>query len=98
MCSEVIYIALFSVVFSLILTEPGMLFDWYRNLLGRYDEKYHFLTAPLGYCQLCFAGQVSLWWYLYENWSTYYLPEHIIFISASIFATHIFTFIYIKTR
>jgi len=87
-----IYIALFSAVFVILLTQPGMIFGWYKDLINKIKSDY--IRKPLGDCELCVAGQIALWSYLFmwDGWLHW-----IIFIVLTIFFTHIITWIITKT-
>lgn len=60
--------ALISYVYAGILMEPEhLLSGWYR-LISRLPW---WLSKPLGACNLCFAGQLGLWWYLLLEHESY---------------------------
>lgn len=60
LCKEMILIAIFAFVFCNILTDPDMIFGWYYNLIQKLPK---WLSKPLGACEYCFVGQLSLWYY-----------------------------------
>jgi hypothetical protein len=78
-------IAIAGYVFSGILTQPGHLFDWYGRMLERLRVKWQKCADPLGYCPLCFTGQLSFWLFLYYNLHHYNIVRHILFTSMAIF-------------
>lgn len=82
-----LFISIFAFVFCHILTEEGMLFEWYYNLIKRLP---HWLFNPMGGCVYCFGGQVALWYYVF-TFNTYSIITHIISITLSIFFIHIIT-------
>lgn len=82
-----LFISIFAFVFCHILTEEGMLFEWYYNLIKRLP---HWLFNPLGGCVYCFGGQVALWYYVF-TFNTYSIIAHIISITLCIFFIHIIT-------
>lgn len=54
-------IAVFSVVFSEMLTVPKMLFEKYGRWLDKLEQTRPKLAYPIGYCSKCFAGQIAIW-------------------------------------
>lgn len=80
-------LAAFAIVFTEVLTAPGMILAWYAKLLDKLPE---WISHPLGGCIYCFAGQISLWFYLYYFWHSYDLVMHILFITLTIFYTLIY--------
>jgi hypothetical protein len=78
-------IAIAGYIFSVILTQPGHLFDWYGNILKRLRERYPKFADPLGYCPLCFTGQLSFWLFLYYNYHHYHIVRHVLFVAMAIF-------------
>jgi len=56
----------------LFAIQPGQIFGWYWQLLDKLAQtQYAALAKPLGYCEVCTAGQVSLWFFA---WSEKNLP------------------------
>lgn len=86
-----IVISIISVVYVMILQQPGMLLDWWNNILNKMPD---WISKPLGTCEYCFSGQVALWGYLFiwNNWI-----EWVFFTALTIFLTHIISWIYEKT-
>lgn len=87
-----ILIAVFSYVYTNILTEPDMLFNGlYRKLDGNIPN---WLFYPLIHCEKCNAGQIALWVYIYEYYLgfIFYPLETIgycaLFVSFTIFAVY----------
>lgn len=82
----------FAWVFVNIFTQPDMIFEWYYNLISKLPL---WISKPLGTCDLCFAGQVSMWGFLVFLWDYYptYPIEifilHIILISFSVLIVNI---------
>jgi len=81
MLKEIFAVAIVAYVF-VILTSPGMIFYFYYKLIDKI--KYDFIFKPLGGCNLCFAGQLALWFYLIKHFHSYNFFEHIFFISGTI--------------
>ena len=80
--------------FSMILSDPEMIFGWWFKLLDRLPD---WLAKPLGKCEYCLAGQLALWYYLIKYFNDYDFFEHIAMISLSIFTVELInTLIYGK--
>ena len=50
-----------------IFFKSGHILGWYIDILDdiyRKNKWYSIIANPLGYCELCFTGQVALWYYL----------------------------------
>ncbi len=73
-------IAIIAYVF-ILLTEEGMIFAWWYKLIRRLPDV---LYKPLGGCQACFSGQVSLWYFLVMRFDSYNFFEHLFFVAATI--------------
>lgn len=83
---ECISVAIVAFVFFGILTAPGMIFErWYYFLEGLNSKGMEWIAKPLGYCGVCFAGQVGFWWYLIAYRDQWILGEHLVFVSQVIF-------------
>jgi hypothetical protein len=78
-------IGVFAYVFVCILMEPKSIFELYGDLLADLNNKYPYLARPLGYCELCFSGQLALWYFVFEY--KYNFIQHILFISFAILFT-----------
>lgn len=78
---EIITVGICAYVF-VILTSPGMIFNFYYRLIDKI--KWDWLFKPLGGCLLCFAGQCGLWFYLIKHLHSYNFFEHIFFICGTI--------------
>jgi hypothetical protein len=78
---DILKIGIIAYVF-VILTSPGMIFYFYYRLIDRLP--YDWLFKPLGGCNMCFAGQLALWFYLIKYFHSYNLFEHIFFICGAI--------------
>jgi len=76
----------FSYTFSNILIEPGMIFGWWWKVLNRLPE---WLKKPLGGCELCFGGQLSLWYYPIVHRASYAPVTHVMYIILTIFIIRI---------
>ena len=77
-----ILIGIAAYVFTNILIDPDMIFGWYYDLIDKLPE---WLAKPLGKCEYCLAGQLSMWYYLVKYFNNYDLVQHILFVSLSIF-------------
>ena len=70
-----------------------MIFSKYYDFLLDHSDKW--IVKPMGYCVKCFAGQFSLWTYVYYEYDNFiHRPIHklicvIVFISLSIFTVTI---------
>jgi hypothetical protein len=56
-------VAIFAFVFCNILMQYGQIFHQYWQMLDNLVTKtdLDWLAKPLGHCDICFCGQVSLW-------------------------------------
>ena len=78
-------ISIISWVYCEILTDPGMILNWWWKVIKRLPE---WVAKPLGTCVYCFSGQVALWFYLWFVWRfdlNYNIFQHIFLISITIF-------------
>lgn len=93
-----IQIAVFSVVFSCILLDEGMIFEFYGRLLDRLPE---WIGQLLGGCAYCIGGQIALWYFIYR---IYFIPErydffiHLSFITVTLFLIRLILYVYEKTE
>jgi hypothetical protein len=69
-------IAIFAYVVCNVLMQYGMLLHWYWLFLDHFvvnKNTYGYLSwfaKPLGYCDLCFCGQLAFWYAAYTfGWS-----------------------------
>lgn len=75
-------IAIVAYVYSVILTEPGMILSgWYKYLLSLNLPEWIF--KPIIDCFKCVAGQMALWGY-FINCNAYNPFDHIFFICLTI--------------
>lgn len=82
---ESLRVAIVAYVFFGVLTAPGMIFEWWYNILEKWaNNGREWIAKPLGYCGTCFAGQLGFWWYLIAYRDAWILGEHIVFISQTI--------------
>jgi len=88
-----LFIAVFSTVFTFNLTAEGSILSWWDKLIQRLPA---WLEKPLGGCSYCMAGQIALWYYFFLE--DYSFVNHIFFITATIFITHLTMFIYDRTE
>ncbi len=62
-----------------ILTTDGMMFGAIDSWMdGKWIHK-------IFGCEYCLAGQLTLWYYLYDNFYTYNPIDHLLMIGLSIF-------------
>lgn len=76
------------------LIRQGRLLERYLNFLFWVESIDAWVAKPLGMCEVCFAGQVALWWFLCDNYGEYWyyfnwtlVIKHIIFICLTITLT-----------
>lgn len=86
MITEAIIIGIIAWVFVIILVDEGMIFSWWWDVINGLPQ---WLKSPLGACEYCVAGQMSLWYYLFAHWHDYNVFYHIAYISISIFTVRI---------
>lgn len=82
---DCISVAIVAFVFFAVLTAPGMVFEFWYNYLERLNSRAPWIAKPLGFCGVCFSGQLGLWWYLISYRDEWVLGDHIIFIAQTIF-------------
>lgn len=73
-------------VFSMILSDEEMIMGWYFKLIRKLPA---WLNKPLGMCEYCIAGQLSMWYYLIYYFRNYDLPQHIMFVCLAIFTVEV---------
>ena len=73
-------------VYRNVLLAPGMIFGKLADWMDTNSERMHWLVYPMGYCSKCFAGQLSLWAWLYvmPSWDWF---QHLTVVCGSIFVT-----------
>lgn len=82
---DCISVAIVAYVFTAILMEGGMIMYWYWQMLDRMARNGgEWLAKPLGYCGVCFSGQLGFWWYLLTTSGHWRLSEHIVFTAQTI--------------
>ena len=67
---------------AFVLMSPGMILHFYARLIDKIP--WDWLYKPLGGCLMCFAGQVSLWYYLIKYFRSYNLFDHMFFVAGAI--------------
>lgn len=91
---EIIMIPLVAVVYSVVLTDPGQLLAGVRY---RAEQRLPWwLFNPLIGCYKCASGQIALWYYVVTRWGEFRPDELVAWVSASIFLSVIYNFIYEK--
>ena len=82
--------AVVAYVFVCVLQKQGYIFEAYGDFLDdldRRNKRWKWVTKPLGNCEICFAGQIGLWFYD-ASWP-HDIFSHICFISFCILFTQI---------
>jgi len=86
---EILKISLIAFMFCAISQKEGSILNWYQKLIRKLPE---WLFRPLGGCYICFTGQVCLWYFIFIK--PFDIIELGFFISAGIFASMIYNYIY----
>ena len=82
---ECVSVAVLAWTFFEVLTAPEMIFQfWYRWMERIKNAGWGWLAKPLGYCGVCFTGQVGFWWYAIAYRSDWVLGEHVVFTAQTI--------------
>lgn len=103
-------IAVFSFIYSNVLTDNGELLNGLKKLLYKLNDEeklnaglgYHWLYKVLIFCEKCISGQIALWSFLiihfheYRNGSFVLVFPHLLFITLSIFFAVIIKSFYTK--
>ena len=84
-----IFIGIFGYVWSNILTDDGMILNWFDKWSAKYMPDY--LYKPIIGCAYCVSGQLALWSYFFMF--EYNFLDHILFITTSIFTVEVITFL-----
>ena len=93
MITHAIIVGITAWVFVIILMDSGMIFNKWTLVLNKLPD---WLAYPLGRCEYCLAGQLSLWYFF--TLGNYNLLHHIGFISIAIFTTKIINIIVYGNR
>lgn len=83
-----VLIAVSSWVYVCILTNEGMILDWWAKFLNRIIRS-QWLLKPLVECEYCVSGQIALWFYVLKYWNEYNLLTNIFFVTLTIFLTNL---------
>jgi len=87
--NEILILAVCAYVYSIVLTEGGMIFNrWFTWAEKRLPG---WLFNPVVGCVYCVAGQMSLWYYIYKYWNNYDIFEHVGFVCLTIFFVKVIT-------
>ena len=78
-CEGYILIAILAWTYVHILTDDGMIFCKLDKWM---DGKWIFKIFG---CEYCLAGQLSLWYFLYDRWFDYNFIDHVLYIGLTIF-------------
>jgi len=76
---EYLLISILSWTYVHILTTEDMIFEKIDKWM---DGK--FIHKIMG-CEYCLAGQLALWYFVYDRWYTYDPIEHVLMVGLSIF-------------
>jgi hypothetical protein len=79
-----VYVAIVAFIFSYVLIDEEGIFAFYGRLINRLPL---WASKPLGMCELCFSGQLALWYGFFMD--SYTVPNHVIFICITILFTRI---------
>lgn len=88
------FLGLVGVVYSIILTEPGMIFF---NLYEKLQRKLPvWLFKPVIGCALCVSGQMALWCFMilytmFDFWFAFAL--HTMMVSVAIYSAKIYLYL-----
>jgi hypothetical protein len=85
---EVLKISFIAFMFS-SLTEKGMIFEIYGNLISWLPN---WLCKPLGGCAMCFSGQVCLWYFIFTK--SFDFIDLAFFVSVGIFSSLVFSVVW----
>lgn len=91
-------IALTGFTYSVILTNGGMMLDfWYIFLQGKLAEKHEKWFNVLVECPKCVSGQMSLWIFFFTPFFSGFnsIPIHILFIIVTIWFVLIINKLYL---
>ena len=78
---EIIQIGIIAYVVFILMSED-MVLHFYARLIDKIP--WDWLYKPLGGCLMCFAGQISLWYYLIKYFRSYNLFDHMFFVAGAI--------------
>lgn len=101
---KALQLATLAYVVCVLLMRPGYIFMPYAKLLLKLNKKASWLAKPLGYCELCFAGQLALWVWLEQNAFEYThniftaLLRHGLFVASTIFFAYLITLLIEKCK
>jgi len=83
---ESLSVAIVAYVFFQYLFAPDMVLGFWGRFVDRLAANgKERIAKPLGYCGICFSGQVGFWWYLVAHRDDWILGNHIIFFTQVIF-------------
>jgi len=95
-------IAIFSVVYMLILQHEEPFNKWFKLGYRLFYNNANIIYKPLFKCEKCLAGQIALWYYLaqvfYYKVYQYNFFEHIYFIALTILITFFLAQFYKKVE
>jgi len=92
---DAFFIAVTGWTFVMVLMPPKRIFHFWQTIVNKIEDSKSFVrhfAKPLGTCEVCFSGQISLWFFIVENWNGYDINSfvsHIVFMSITMFFTEI---------
>lgn len=82
-------ISIIAVCWINYLVHEGGIFDFLRFFFRDRLHAHHKIMKVLFDCEMCFAGQLSFWYFLICNFYDYNIIDHIAFVFYSIFGAAI---------
>jgi hypothetical protein len=89
---SVFFCVAIAVVYTEVLTDSGMILDFWNRFLHNNIKK-EWILKPLIDCVYCFGGQLALWSGFFI-WNDYKLLTHFLFIVTVLFFIHIYKLIW----
>ena len=85
------FIVATAVVYTEVLTPPGMILAWWDKLIHDHIEK-EWILKPLVDCVYCVGGQMALWSYPVIFWGEYSAILHFCFIMTVLFIINLYKY------
>jgi len=86
---SVFFVVATAVVYTEVLTAPGMILDWWCRWLHKLTSK-EWILKPLIDCVYCVGGQIALWSYPIIFWHDYSFVLHFCFIMTVLFIINLY--------
>jgi len=86
---EILKISLIGYMFVALGQDEGMIFYRYQQMIKKLPD---WISFPLGGCYKCFVGQLCFWYYILTK--PFHLIDFLFFVSAGIFISVVYHFIY----